>query len=292
MLKKYWLIFLSTVITIFSCNVKTNKEVNEIVNQWSGKKIIFSSNFLFAKLEKDTIKIDSLLMSNFKILTYLDSIGCTSCKLKLHEWKKMIYELDSVANGSVNVLFFMYPKDKKEIIYLLKRDNFDYPVCIDEADYLNQLNHFPSDGRFHTFLLDQNNKILAIGNPVDNLKVKELYMKIILGDKAPKKKDEIKTIVTSEISLLDFGEFDWKVEQKATFKLKNAGAQPLVILDVTTSCGCISVEYPKEPVSAGKEAEIAVVYKADKAERFNKTITVYCNGENSPIILNVEGIAK
>lgn len=292
MLKKYWLIFLSTVITIFSCNVKTNKEVNEIVNQWSGKKIIFSSDFLFAKLEKDTIKIDSLLMSNFKILTYLDSIGCTSCKLKLHEWKKMIYELDSVANGSVKVLFFMYPKDKKEIIYLLKRDNFDYPVCIDEADYLNKLNHFPSDGRFHTFLLDQNNKILAIGNPVDNLKVKELYMKIILGDKALEKKDEIKTIAELESSFIDFGEFDWKVEQKATFKLKNTGTQPLVILDVATSCGCISAEFPKEPVAAGKEAEITVVYKGDKPEHFNKTVTVYCNAENSSFTVKVSGTAK
>lgn len=286
-----YVVFCILVFCCFSCKNSEEHNIAALIEQWDGKEIIFPTTSTFSKLGSEVSEKGGR-NAEFKILTYVDSIGCTSCKLQLSKWKMLIGELDSITNSKLKVLFFMNPKDRKEIDYILKRDNFNHPVCIDEADSLNKLNHFPADMRFQTFLLDKNNKVLAIGNPIHNPKVKELYMKIILGDKALKKKDEIKTIAEMGTSFIDFGEFDWKVEQKATFKLKNTGVQPLVILDVTTSCGCISAEFPKEPLAAGKEAEIAVVYKADKPEHFNKTVTVYCNAENAPFTVKVTGTAK
>ena len=35
---------------------------------------------------------------------------------------------------------------------------------------------------FQTFLLDKDNKVLAMGNPILNPKIKELYLKIIRGN--------------------------------------------------------------------------------------------------------------
>ena len=35
---------------------------------------------------------------------------------------------------------------------------------------------------FQTFLLNRNNKVLAIGNPIHNPKIRELYVKIIRGE--------------------------------------------------------------------------------------------------------------
>jgi len=37
--------------------------------------------------------------------------------------------------------------------------------------------HLPKDERFHTFLLDENNKVILVGYPVNNPKLKELYLK-------------------------------------------------------------------------------------------------------------------
>lgn len=81
---------------------------------------------------------------------------------------------------------------------------------------MNKLNHFPTDMAFHTFLLDKENKVVAIGNPIHNSKVKELYLKIIQGEKIGEK-DEDKTIRTKvDISkaLISLGKFDWQKEQK------------------------------------------------------------------------------
>ena len=147
---------------------------------------------------------------------------------------------------------------------------------------------------FQTFLLDRNNRVIAIGNPIYNPKVKELYLKIIKGGKI-ERRDESKVIKTevdaSNISV-SLGRFDWQEEQKATFILKNVGDKPLVIQDVATSCGCTTVAYSKEPALPGKEIALEVVYKAEHPEHFDKTITVYCNTENSPLVLKISGDAK
>ena len=86
------------------------------------------------------------------------------------EWqgKEIRFPKDSITQGTVPFLFFFQSDDKKEIRYLLKKDNFDKPICMDQSDRLNELNHFPADGRFQTFLLDKDNKVVVIGNPIHN----------------------------------------------------------------------------------------------------------------------------
>jgi hypothetical protein len=76
----------------------------------------------------------------------------------------LVAEVDSLTDDSVPFLFYFHPKDMKELRYLTRRDKFTYPVCFDEQDELNRLNRFPSDMTFQTFLLDKENKVVAIGN--------------------------------------------------------------------------------------------------------------------------------
>lgn len=88
------------------------------------------------------------------------------------------------------------------------------------------------------------------------------------------------------------GNFDWQKEQMTTFVLKNTGDKLLVIEDVNTSCGGTAVNYSREPVQPGEELSLYVTYKVGHPEHFNKTITVYCNAETSPLVLKISGDAK
>ena len=74
--------------------------------------------------------------------------------------------------------------------------------------------------------------------------------------------------------------------------LTNTGSNLLVIQDIITSCGCTKVEYSKEPVPPGGTLEVKVIYEAERAEHFNKTVIVYCNVRNSPLRLTVKGSAN
>ena len=288
-LGEYIIILMFTLLCI-SCDSKQQKEIASLVEYWENREIIFPVTSVFIK-DKDTI--DFSLKAQYKILSYIDSTGCVSCKLKLAEWKKFINMIDSV-NSSVKIIFFFSPDKVRDVYNALHESYFTYPVCIDDNDSLNKLNHLPSDMMFQTFLLDKDNKVLAIGNPIHNFKVKELYLKIIQGEKVEQMQDAevVKTKVDINRTFISLGRFAWQKEQKATFSLKNMGNKPLVVQDVNTSCGCTSVSYSKEPVQPSGELQLEVTYKAEHPEHFNKTITVYCNAESAPLVLKIMGDAE
>lgn len=253
---------------------------------------IFPSNSITTLLKTDTIPF-SKPKTQYVIVSYIDSIGCTNCKLRLPVWEAFINQLYSICPGKVSTFLFLHPKDRKELVHILARDKFSYPICIDEKDSFNKLNQFPTDMTFQTFLLDENNKVLAIGNPIHNPKIRELYLNIIQG-KSPvsTKREGIRTEVGMKDKSIFLGKFDWQQEQKVVFTLTNTGTNLLVVDDVSTSCGCTSVDYSKEPVRSGDSVSLYVTYKADHPEHFDKTITVYCNVKSSPVVLRITGDAE
>lgn len=283
---KYLLLLLIGIL-FYSCKKTEKEKINHLIDKWNNQEIVYPADLRFTTLGRDT---NYLHNSEYTIVTYVDSIGCISCKLQLVQWRRLITQLDSIENTSV--LFFLHSKDRERIDYILKKENFTHPVCIDEEDAFNKLNHLPEEMAFQTFLLDKNNKVIAIGNPVHNSKVKELYLKIIMGDKAPQKGVKIQTDVACSNAIIDMGKFDWHQEQKTTFTLMNIGNSLLFVTDVITSCGCTTVDYCKEPVRPGNSVELKVRYKADHPEHFNKTITVYCNAATSPLKLRITGSAE
>lgn len=271
----------------FSCKESGKERMGRLVREWEGREIVYPNNTHFTVFGNDT---NYFSKSEYTIVTYVDSVGCTSCKLHLPEWKRLINQLDSIKNTSV--LFFLHSKNEKEMAYIFKRDDFTHPVCLDNEDAFNKLNKFPAEMMFQTFLLDRDNKVIAMGNPIHSPKVKDLYLKIILGDKAPKKEINNQTTVVCKNNIIDMGKFNWQQEQKTHFTLENTGNGPLAIIDVITSCGCTSVVYSKEPIRPGNSIEFEVHYKADHPEHFNKTINVYCNSASSPIKLEIKGSAE
>ncbi len=287
-MRKFLFLFL---ILFCSCKETKNEKIAHQLNKWLDKEIYFPQNIEFTSLGG---KSRNLLQEqwDYAIVSYVDSIGCISCKLQLDIWKKLIEKKDEVFEKKVSVLLFLHPLSRKELLDLLKKYKFDYPVCIDENDSFNKLNHFPSDMMFQTFLLDKNDKVVAIGNPVHNPKIKELYLNIIQGKKDVEGEKTLRTEITIKEPIISLGHFNWKEEKKTAFKIENTGKYPLIINDVTTSCGCTSVDYSKEPVRPGDSIFLQVTYKADHPEHFDKTITVYCNANPSLVHLKIMGDAE
>ena len=273
-----------------SCQESREEAMLRLVNEWNGKEIKFPSRSVFTIQGKDTVDFE-FVDADYKVVTYIDSVGCTSCKLQLPRWKQLIEEVDSLTGGSVPFLFYFHPKDLKELRYYTRRDDFTYPVCFDEKDELNQLNQFPSDMTFQTFLLDRDNKVVAMGNPVLNPKVKELYLGLVTGSRSATSSRQTTQVSVNQTEL-DFGTFSKEEKQERSFVLTNTGNGLLAIRDIITSCGCTKVEYSKEPVRPGGTLEVKVTYEAEQAEYFNKTITVYCNAEDFPLRLTVKGTAR
>ena len=276
------LIILVLLPIFFSCKneqKQKEKQIAKLVTEWQGKEIKFPDNLIFTRYLTDTTDFQ-IPQSEYKVLVYVDSTGCTSCKLQLHKWKELIEYADSETQGKVPFLFFFHPKDTKEIRYLLKRNGFDRPVYIDLDDRLNKLNKFPADMTFQTFLLDKNNKIVALGNPVHNTAVKDLYLKQITGKDNPNK-NMPKTIAKATPLEIDFGTFDKSEIKEATIEVKNTGDSPLVIVDVSTTCGCTAATYDKRPAKPGEILRVGIKMTPKDTGFFDEVVTIKYNSMNN-----------
>lgn len=274
------------LLTIFlsACQDKQKEIITLLVKEWQGKQILFPENMVFTRFASDTTNF-VIPTSDYKVLVFVDSIGCTSCKLQLSRWKEFIRYTDSISQKNIPFLFFFQFDDQWEIHSLLIRENFDKPICLDRSDSLNQLNHFPKDIRFQVFLLDKNNKVVVIGNPVHNPNVKELYLEEISRKQpvAP-----IQTTVKVEKESLLLETIPLGKSKDTLFTLVNTGDQPLVIIDVTTTCGCAQTLFDKHPVQPGESLHIKVGVTPENKGLFDETITVKCN-TNQLIKLNIRG---
>ena len=278
------LIILLLTIFLSACQDKQKEIITLLVKEWQGKQILFPENMVFTRFASDTTNF-VIPTSDYKVLVFVDSIGCTSCKLQLSRWKEFIRYTDSISQKNIPFLFFFQFDDQWEIHSLLVRENFDKPICLDRSDSLNQLNHFPKDIRFQVFLLDKNNKVVVIGNPVHNPNVKELYLEEISRKQpvAP-----IQTTVKVEKESLLLETIPLGKSKDTLFTLVNTGDQPLVIIDVTTTCGCAQTLFDKHPVQPGESLHIKVGVTPENKGLFDETITVKCN-TNQLIKLNIRG---
>ena len=283
-MKSLDLIILLLTIFLSACQDKQKEIITLLVKEWQGKQILFPENMVFTRFASDTTNF-VIPTSDYKVLVFVDSIGCTSCKLQLSRWKEFIRYTDSISQKNIPFLFFFQFDDQWEIHSLLIRENFDKPICLDRSDSLNQLNHFPKDIRFQVFLLDKNNKVVVIGNPVHNPNVKELYLEEISRKQpvAP-----IQTTVKVEKESLLLETIPLGKSKDTLFTLVNTGDQPLVIIDVTTTCGCAQTLFDKHPVQPGESLHIKVGVTPENKGLFDETITVKCN-TNQLIKLNVRG---
>ena len=292
MINKFLCILISCVIS--ACGNLHYKEIQETVTYWQKREILFPSDTVFVSYSrKYGEKKMSLPKGEYSIFCYVDSTGCMSCKLQLDKWGEFINQIDSISSNRVPFIFVFQSALKSDLIHFLKKVGFEYPLFIDTKNSFDSLNGFPTDIQYQTFLLDRNNKVLSIGNPIYNPGVRELYMDIIQGKVIRREKNlnQTKTKVSVSTTDISLGSFNWEQEQTTSFVFKNTGNAPLAIQNVIISCGCLTVDYPKEPVPPLHEAILKVKYKADQPGYFNKTIIVYCSADSSPFKLKVSGEA-
>jgi len=174
--------FLILLLLICSCAENKRKQtIREVVAEWIGKQILFPEGIPCQSLGMDTFCINPA-NQNYKILLYVDSTGCSGCRLKLSEWKRIMEEADTIFSEQVDFLLFFQPKkqDERELQFLFRNNGFHYPVYIDRKREIDRLNRFPSQTEYQCFLLDAENKVIMVGNPSLNTGIWKLFKKYIL----------------------------------------------------------------------------------------------------------------
>ncbi len=87
----------------------------------------------------------------------------------------------------------------------------------------------------------------------------------------------------------DYGTIEQNGNGVYNFVFENSGTQPLVLTNVRSTCGCTVPQYPKEPVKPGKTATIEVKYDTRRIGPFSKSVIVYSNATDTPVVLRIKG---
>lgn len=168
-----WYIKISLFFTLCSCNTTSQKLLEEMTLLQS-KPINCGQNEL---IHYDT------LQKEIKCIVYSDSVSCTPCAInKMYLWNSFL-DYSKSYNGQLNFYFIFCParKDFQEMkLALIKNSRFNYPIILDTLGQFAKLNpHLPKNKALHTFLLDENNNVILVGNPLHNKKIKEMFYRIV-----------------------------------------------------------------------------------------------------------------
>ena len=287
MKKQLYILLLLSSLT--ACQENNKEKFALLVQEWQGKEIVFPQNMAFTRFVTEPVDY-RIPDAEYKVLVYVDSVGCTSCKLQLPKWQELIAHVDSATNGNIPFIFVFQSKDDRELRYILKRDNFDRPVCIDRNNRFDELNQFPQDITFQTFLLDKDNKVKVIGNPVHNLAVRDLYLKQITGIQYQEALP--KTPLETEQAEYDLGTVKEGTTKKQAVTVRNTGTSVFKLKGFTTSCDCTEATCDWKELQPGESGTVTVSYEAEQPGDFYRTVEIYGNIPNNSLMVSFIGTVK
>lgn len=270
-------------LLLWSCSTEKT-DFAKLVAEWQGREIIFPE-MMTDVLTGDTIDFSD---ADFTILTYVDSAGCTSCKMKLPLWNEFMLRVDSFMNVDVNLMYIVNTDDEESLSKTIECDGFRYPVIYDLTDEFNKTNHFPKQEILRTFILDASNKVIAMGNPVINPAIAQLYLDIITGNKLfdPNGLEFLEV----DNAYINVGKINIGDTIRHIFSVHNTGKTPIVIDKVLTSCHCLDAQIDSPIIEPDKFIQVSVTFIGDTIfGDFDRNVQLYFEDINIPATLSIQG---
>ncbi len=244
------LIAVMIAATVASCGSKNRKErIVSMLDEWIGKELIIPDGLTFT-VQSDTIDYN-IADCDYKIVTFIDSASCTKCSLRALEWSQQMDVYNNLCNKDVNLVMILSPKDINEAEYVFKRDCFTYPYVIDKERKFFNSNTLPKNKAYHTFLIDGDNRVLAIGDPVYNPNIRRLFADIIAETDEPLA--DLPPLEASPSSR-SVGLMKHDEKKVVKFSIRNTSGDDLTISETIASCRCSDAKVDRSVISAGSEA--------------------------------------
>lgn len=91
----------------------------------------------------------------------------------------------------------------------------------------------------------------------------------------------------------DFGELEPRQNVETVFSYKNVGDAPLVITNISSSCGCtIPKDWSREPLNPGETGQFTVKFNGSGSGNVTKAVTVSANTEKGREQVKIKAFVK
>lgn len=150
-------------------------------------------------MELDTIKmeLDSMICfyndfdykcvdyknAEFKMVYYIDLPECSSCMLmkKSEEWERLLDIVKPYQNRLVP-FFILRPHafDVDAFRFAVKVSATTVPIYVDTANvFIRNNSKLSAIPMLHTFVVDEQNRVVLIGDPLRNLEIQQLLVNLL-----------------------------------------------------------------------------------------------------------------
>jgi len=178
-------LFALWLIVLVSCN-HANKKIAQDVKRMMSEPINLCESQLTHYKYGIEMKNPPKRKSMYTQVVFVDSTTCSPCFWKqMPCWQSII---DSVKQHHVDLsfhfVFHVKHRNKKAFIEAMQHDTlFRYPVCLDTAGVFLRQNPIISRNKLlHSFLVDNDNHVVLVGNPMQNSRIREMFNNILLNN--------------------------------------------------------------------------------------------------------------
>lgn len=127
-------------------------------------------------------KVAPWKQAKIKLIQYIDSTQCPSCYLHKIALQDEILYMEHYYKENFFSVFIIAPRrrDREKLYAEFSNGLLPMTLFIDTAHVFMDSNpKLPEESMLHTFLLDENDKVILVGNPMTNQKVKDLMVTVI-----------------------------------------------------------------------------------------------------------------
>lgn len=279
-----WALSLIYIVLSSSCDLEKWKQ-RQVVKEMNGREIIFPNSLDF-RIADIPIKFD-IVGADYKIVTFLDSLDCIPCNLRLKDWKSLIDDYDKFPDVDVDFIMILNDSEWERTTKMLKTASFPFVVARDCEKIFKNINKLPENSDYHTFMLNYDNEVVALGNPIKNPKVRNLYHNILM-----KSSDEIKNMQSEEIDIPPshaLGVINPKDSFQYVFRFMNTTNKEMIVQDIIPSCDCVNATMSSTKLNPREAVDVHVVFGDTNLGHFRRYVDVFFEDKEKPVRLKFQG---
>lgn len=167
------------VLCCVGCGDKEKRELRATLEDLYGREVALDTGRMRKFSPSECLPCGRDAHPLLRVVSYVDTAACSPCMMNdLYNWRGFLDSL-GVYRGRIGVCFiYDAPRSKlretiEEAGYL--SEDMGIPLYVDTLHLFAHANRLPLPPNTHVFVIDKDNRVCLVGNPVRSPKVGELF---------------------------------------------------------------------------------------------------------------------
>lgn len=175
-------ILLSAICSLICACNSQKKELQEKVEKLQSAAIDIPYDRMGCWTSDSIMEISPWKKAKLKYVHYVDSASCSTCYLSKIAANELLFRMEKLSNNEFCNIFIINPDNvaKKRLKAGFHDKTIPQTIFVDSANVFTEVNpNIPLESMYHTFLLDENNKVILVGSLLGNEKIGDMLQDVV-----------------------------------------------------------------------------------------------------------------